>query len=91
MSGVYIPGMEMPKKKNGAVLIIYPDGTAAFEDGMKYNVVPVPNHGRLIDADALKQELRTAGIVDTYGTQVLLKIDNATTIFPADKDGEKDG
>lgn len=52
---VYIKGMEMPKKKNGAVLIIYPDGTAAFEDGVKYNVVPVPDHGKLIDATAKVQ------------------------------------
>lgn len=50
--GMYI-NMEMPKKKNGAVLIIYPDGKCAFEDGKTYQAVPVPPHGRLIDADAL--------------------------------------
>lgn len=47
-----IKGMEMPNKKNGAVLIIYPDGRCAFEDGSEYAAVPVPPHGRLIDADA---------------------------------------
>lgn len=51
--GVYID-MEMPTKKNGAVLIIYPDGKCAFEDGKTYQAVPVPEpHGRLVDADAL--------------------------------------
>ena len=50
--GVYISGMEMPTKKNGAVLIIYPDGICAFENGDEYKAGPVPPHGRLIDGDA---------------------------------------
>ena len=53
MMGLYIKGIEMPIKKNGAVLIIYPNGKCAFEDGSEYQAVPVPPHGRLIDADAL--------------------------------------
>ena len=51
--GVYIKGVEMPTKKNGAVLIIYPNGKCAFEDGKTYQAVPVPPHGDLIDRDAL--------------------------------------
>lgn len=35
---------------------------------------------RLIDADALKRELKVCGIIDHYGTQVLIKIDNMPTI-----------
>lgn len=54
---VLISGMEMPIKKNGAVLIIYPDGRCAFEDGSEYKAVPVPPHGRLIDADALTGQM----------------------------------
>lgn len=50
---VLVKGMEMPIKKNGAVLIIYPDGKCAFENGKTYQAVPVPPHGRLIDADAV--------------------------------------
>lgn len=50
---ILIKGMEMPTKKHGAVLIIYPSGKCAFEDGKTYQAVPVPPHGRLIDADAL--------------------------------------
>lgn len=49
--------MEMPNKKNGAVLIIYPDGKCAYEDGKTYQAVPIPPHGRLIDADALRQSI----------------------------------
>ena len=56
--GVYIKGMEMPNKKNGAVLIIYPDGRCVFENGEEYKAVPVPPHGRLIDADAFAAEMK---------------------------------
>jgi len=56
---VLIRGMEMPKKKNGAVLIIYPDGRCAFEDGTEYTAVPVPPHGRLIDEKWLKEAMIT--------------------------------
>ena len=35
---------------------------------------------RLIDADKLKKELDTAGIIDTYGRQILITIDNAPTV-----------
>jgi len=35
---------------------------------------------RLIDADALKRELKVCGIIDDYGTQVLIKIDKTPTI-----------
>lgn len=54
--GVYI-NMEMPNKKNGAVLIIYPNGDAVFEDGYHYKAIPVPPHGRCIDADALYRKM----------------------------------
>ena len=46
-------------------------------------LVEVTDHGRLIDAKALKQELTTSGIVNTYGTQVLMKIDSSKTVIPA--------
>ena len=55
---VLIEGMEIPKKKNGAVLIIYPDGKCVFEDGAEHRAVELPPHGDLIDRDALlKYEL----------------------------------
>ena len=50
---ILIKGMEMPKKKTGAVLIIYPDGRCAFENSEEYKAIPLPPHGRLIDADAI--------------------------------------
>lgn len=52
---VYIKGMGMPKVEFGSVIVaIRPDGMV--EDVMGCYVgkaVPVPPHGRLIDADAL--------------------------------------
>lgn len=48
---ILIKGMEMPKKKNGAVLIIYPDGRCAFEDGKEYKAVPVPPQGKWIPSE----------------------------------------
>lgn len=63
---ILIKGMERPNKKNGAVLIIYPDGKCVFEDGKTYQAVPAPEpHGRLIDADALMLKIRE--YIDEYG------------------------
>ena len=45
-------------------------------------------HGRLIDADALKEELAAAGIILTYGTQICRKINVAKTIIEAEGGGE---
>ena len=50
---VLIKGMEMPSKKNGAVIILYPNGTAVFEDGKEYQVMELPPHGDLIDRNDL--------------------------------------
>ncbi len=85
---ILIKGMEMPKKKNGAVLIIYPDGRCAFENGKEYKAVPVPPHGRLIDADELIDDVRRHSesyFADDFAHEW---VDKAPTIIPADKGGE---
>ena len=94
--GVYINGMEMPNKKNGAVLIIYPGGECAFEDGKTYPAVPVQPHGRLIDADALDDILADQS-EDAYNRTHAPRswekalsamrdyLDNAPTIIPAEE------
>lgn len=53
--GVYIKGMEMPKDGCHHTICIYADGTVST-GGRAYMAVPVPPHGRLIDADALEKE-----------------------------------
>lgn len=90
MSGIYIHGMEMPNKKNGAVLIIYPDGKCAFEDGKTYQAVPVPPHGDLIDRDALPWENQGFMLTDPdeWGLKVW-DIEHAPTIIPAEPPKEK--
>lgn len=79
---VLIRGMEMPNKKNGAVLIIYPDGKCAFEDGKTYQAVPVPSHGRLIDGDAVVREIES--FCGTHWTTMEIK--RSPTIIPAEGD-----
>ena len=60
MSGVYIPGMEIPKEPGAHKirLFVREDGAASIWGLEEYipheplEVFPVPDHGRLIDADA---------------------------------------
>ena len=102
--GVYIKGMEMPKVAGRleAVIQIHKDGSAIIavspaEDEIgywkEYPLLPVPDHGRLIDADALYEECTPIGwdgksrsdyVCAITGNQ----IKNAPTIIPADKEGE---
>ena len=51
---ILITGIDMPTKGNPITVLIHPDGTAEWEAQHKMGTaVPVPPHGRLIDADAL--------------------------------------
>lgn len=45
-------------------------------------LIPVPEHGRLIDADALLQECQRD---EAYGYLSAFEIDNAPTIIPAEE------
>lgn len=83
---IYIKGMEMPNKRNGAVLIIYPDGKCAFEDGKTYKAVPVPPHEDLIDRNALPWEKQGKMLTDPdeWGLKAR-DIEHAPTIIPADQ------
>lgn len=96
MSGIYIPGMEMPQKDE--VITIFPDGTAHLHHlGLRLNIsqskaVPVPPHGRLGDLDELLKEVYR--IYDQYDAAIIsenacmnalaLTIRNAPAIIPAD-------
>ena len=92
--GVYISGLEIPPKGKGAVVILCSSG-AVYSGGQKVGTaVPVPPHGRLIDADALMQIIRehdyplkahfnsTDNGMFTIGIQQA--VDEAPTIIPAD-------
>ncbi len=81
---ILIKGMEMPTEEYGSMTItIYPNGSV-----MEYigdigrslgNAVPVPPHGRLIDADAFEAFIRKDWVYIR------------PTIIPAEEDTHKDG
>lgn len=65
MAGVYIPDFPMPTDKPVAI-VIHPDGTAYLSEIVSgvlgyelrnCEVLPTPDHGRLIDADKLISRL----------------------------------
>ena len=55
MSGIYIPGIEMPKDGERSLwFVIHSDGTVEYEDNKGFGwqaatAIPVPEHGDLID------------------------------------------
>ena len=107
--GVYIKGMEMPKScrecgcEQGGFwcgLMDEHKDTTCFTDERRDDcpLIPVPDHGRLIDADALEDDNITyyAVPVAYVETETMIQkiemvirlsaIDNAPTIIPADKE-----
>lgn len=88
--GVYID-MEMPK--NEPLLVkINPDGsvsTTAKNGYKKYEAVPVQPHGRLIDADVLKDlyhfNTHDSDIDKAWTCNIRRSIDNAPTVIKAEE------
>ena len=90
--GVYIKNMEMPTAP--VLFCIHPDGKvfADLEGGWReYKAIPVPPHGRLIDADALIIDLMDRGM-EGMQTDDLHEIQQAVmdapTIIPASEEGD---
>lgn len=79
MADVLIKGLEMPTKGNPLTVLIYPDGTATWKDH-EYQAVPVPPHGRLIDAD----DIDTVAVI--FNEHGLLKAIDAPVIIPASEE-----
>ena len=87
--GIYLPNMEMPRK--GQMLVIFPDGTSyVCFNGMRERLtqttaIPVPPHGRLIDADALIKQVKRDGIrSDPFVRIVCDYFKDAPTIIEAE-------
>ena len=92
--GVYIKGMEMPTSCEECQTLLgccdeLEDGTVWCRLAHGYigdertvcSLVPVPPHGRLIDADALKENCMKE---DGFLAELLFrKVSNAPTIIPA--------
>ena len=89
---ILIKGMEMP---NNCEIIIRIDekGEVYVYDQYPtklYKAIPVPPHGRLIDANALFEEIykEWGFTADASDCSVLMQlINDAPTIIPADKEG----
>ena len=89
---IYIRGMEMPKDGTFNIVYIYSDGHVAMPfwgKGMQIvqdiEAVPVPEHGRLVDADALYPiyaDLLDGGDVKAVVPKIV--IDTSPTVIPAD-------
>lgn len=80
MSDILIHGMEMPKE--GDLIVIRPDWKAYYVSANPQNAyegeaVPVPPHGRLIDADDLANSITGA----IYHSDLR----EAPTIIPAEE------
>ena len=83
MSSIYIKGLEAPKDEP-IIIKINTDGTVSTtvkKNYKKYDYVSVPNHGRLIDADALMEW----GMNDVpYKGSVKRVLIQSPTVIPAD-------
>ena len=110
---VYIPGMKMPKNCGScelvksftidSELILYCpiNGEAYCKERKGCPLIPVPVHGRLVDADALLKKMeddvpvyvgftgrRQGPYAFRRDTEVYTSICGAPTVIPADKEAE---
>ena len=88
---VLIKGMKLPANENETIIRIQPNGTILDQYGhhLIIKAVPVPPHGRLIDADALLQRAVPHGW-STPKWVSDIAIDDAPTIIPAEETAKKD-
>ena len=91
MSGVYIRGMQMPEKP--ILFCIHPDGKV-FSDKEggweEYRAVPVPDHGDLIDRNALVPDTSFYDGGDWHYGYSKKTIQYAPTVIQTDKEGDND-
>lgn len=61
--GIYIKGIDMPPEGCEVIIRIQPDGTVLDEHGVHLyaKAVPVPSHGRLVDADEIIEKIKAEG------------------------------
>ena len=92
--GLYIRGMELPDKNHLVLVEIDNNGDvfAAYDGGMtklaQYKAIPVPEHGDLIDRNAL---LKGDGrYIISFGKEGIdvAEIERAPTIIPASEESE---
>jgi hypothetical protein len=88
MAGIYIERMSMPHEDE--LIVITSDGMALLIDKEftmleRSKVIPVPDHGRLIDADEYQAKMRNA-----YDDDWFTVLEAAPTVIPADPADKED-
>jgi len=83
---VLIKGMKMPKDRE-KIVFIFPDGVVHVveKDTPVFEAVPVPPHGRLIDADAIPYKKIMFEDDDFYYGVTQPYIDRMPTVIPAEE------
>ena len=99
MSGIYIPGMEMPNNCEECDIKTWDTedyvcpfsgvSTLCISRQSDCPLVAVPDHGRLIDADEFYADINESVLLtDGFKELFNLWFDEQSTIIPADKEGE---
>lgn len=84
--GVYIKNIDIPEIKRGVAAIINIDDIVFFKTAD--DILLVPDHGDLIDRDALMPKVEEKGLrLMAIGIE---KIVNAPTVIPAERSVDKD-
>lgn len=92
MADVLIHGMKMPRRREEVFLFAVDSDGKVYgwnsEEFPSLKAIAVPDHGRLIDADALMLDVRKHSesyFADDFAHEW---VDKAPTIIPASTDGE---
>lgn len=97
MSGIYIPWMSMPRTCDDCQVSAdcpndeHIDGYTMQKKPRFCQLVPIPPHGRCIDADVLEyEEAYLNGHYELGDVEIVTRedIESAPTIIPADKGGD---
>lgn len=91
--GIYIKGMEMPWVEHQEIDIRHGADAKwyAVDNGKWCEIIPVPDHGRLIDADVLPNYDKPIGKMMMFGGEYVYTqtaINQAPTVIPVDREGE---
>ena len=85
---ILIKGVNIKEIKRGAVAAVNIDDVVYFVHGD--DIVPVPDHGDLIDRDVLKDECKEPYVWWETATQMAVILSDSPVVIPAERseDGE---
>ena len=91
MADILIRGVDLPKSNlDASTIVIFYDGFWANYDNPdnRGNIIELPPHGRLIDADAIDYKLSKTGYRSGEWVISADEIEKMPTVIPADKESE---